>query len=250
MLEDHKECTIDEILDSYNLDEYIMPSEIQKVLDEAVQEGNLRIRKDVQKNKHYYTFEKSFQNALITNNTIIVISKPRLKHLRLDVPKLRNDFIDTKECYKKIFQETNIVLRISSPFFEYNFFEEFPEFVNYLQDLLRKDVKIKLFTRDSKQVKSQLKKLKILVQNENKLHNLMISRYHLSGERGTVFSSTHAKMLIGDNSLAYVGSAEVRKNSILANFEVGCLIADESVFGLCEIFDLMFNMGIKEDETA
>ena len=91
-----------------------------------------------------------------------------------------------------------------------------------------------------------MKKLNILVKNEKKFHNLKILRYHLSGERGTVFSSTHAKMLIADNSLAYIGSAEVRKNSILANFEVGCLISDESVFGLCEVFDLMFNMGIKK----
>lgn len=250
ILDYYKECSLDEILDSYDLDEYITPSEIQKVIDRAVKAGNLQVRRDDKKNKTYYTIVKPFKNALNNNTTTIVISKPRLKQLRLDVPKLRNDFIDTKECYKKIFQATRTILRICSPFFEYNFFEEFPEFVKYLQDLLREDVEIKVLTRDSKQVNSQLKKLNILVKNEKKLHNLKISRYHLFGERGTVFSSTHAKMLIADNSLAYIGSAEVRKNSILANFEVGCLITDESVFGLCEIFDLMFNMGIKKDEIT
>jgi hypothetical protein len=43
--------------------------------------------------------------------------------------------------------------------------------------------------------------------------------------------------------MAYVGSAELRRNSLIANFEVGCLVKGPQVFGICEVFDLMFSKG-------
>jgi len=50
-------------------------------------------------------------------------------------------------------------------------------------------------------------------------------------------------LLIADSSSAYIGSAELRKNSIISNFEIGCYVRGPEVAGLCEVFDLMFSKG-------
>jgi phosphatidylserine/phosphatidylglycerophosphate/cardiolipin synthase-like enzyme len=62
-------------------------------------------------------------------------------------------------------------------------------------------------------------------------------------EDGTIISSTHAKLIIADYDLAYIGSAELRRNSLVTNFEIGCLIRGSQVFGICEVFDFIFSRG-------
>ena len=52
-------------------------------------------------------------------------------------------------------------------------------------------------------------------------------------------SSNHAKLVISDDSSAYVGSAELRLNSLYKNFEVGVVIRGTNVVGLTELFDAM-----------
>ena len=68
---------------------------------------------------------------------------------------------------------------------------------------------------------------------------LKIYDYHLESPDGSIISSTHSKMAIADNLMAYIGSGEFRKNSLIKNFEIGCLVQGPIVAGLCESFDLM-----------
>ena len=78
-----------------------------------------------------------------------------------------------------------------------------------------------------------------LAETNNCSDSLQIYAYHYSDHQGRVVSSIHSKLIIADTSLAYIGSAEIRKNSLDNNFEAGCLISGPSVIGLCEAFDCM-----------
>jgi len=78
------------------------------------------------------------------------------------------------------------------------------------------------------------------LKEKNDSFKLKIADYHILDDVNRIKSSTHAKLVISDYNSAYIGSGEFRKNSLLANFEVGCLVEGPQVFGICEVFDLMF----------
>lgn len=190
---------------------------------------------------------KPFQLPDFKTKTSIVISRPRLRQLSLESIERRNNQIDSVDCFRKIISSAKIYLRICSPFIEENVLDasSFPDLYKLLSDALKRDVKIRLLTRELfKRPKIRGNEVQWLIDmatDLGKRDNLKIMDYHFSEKR--VISSTHAKLIIADFDMAYVGSAELRMNNLVANFEVGCLIEGTQVFGICEIFDLMFSQG-------
>ena len=55
------------------------------------------------------------------------------------------------------------------------------------------------------------------------------------------FESSHAKILIVDNNIAYVGSGEWRENSLFYNFEVGVVLRGPIVEELIRLYDIVWN---------
>ena len=111
--------------------------------------------------------------------------------------------------------------------------DAFPDLLECMSNALNRNVKVRILTRDLKtRGEREIAWILNLAKRLEKENNLSIVDYHLLSESGKILSSTHAKIIISDDKLAYIGSAELRKNSLIANFEVGCLLSGTSSYWL------------------
>lgn len=174
-----------------------------------------------------------------------VVSTPHLNEISINEIKKRNDILDLKECFRKVFTASNEILRISSPFIQNNILDNdaFPELKSLMKSRLENSVEIRIITREiENKRKSDLDWIIKMAKEMNKIELLKIVDYHIR-KNNRIYASTHSKVVISDRNMAYVGSGELRKNSLNVNLEVGCLIEGNIVVGLCEIFDYMFSKG-------
>ena len=68
-----------------------------------------------------------------------------------------------------------------------------------------------------------------------------IRNYYYQSKDNKLMSSIHAKIIIIDDNLAYVGSGEIRKNSFEKNLEVGVILTGSKVSELTLIFNKLFS---------
>lgn len=177
-----------------------------------------------------------------SNNVEIVISIPLLTELGLGRIKTRNKMVETRDAFRRIIRSAQNVLRISSPFFQRNIIEHkgLPEIKSLFLEAFERGCEIRLLSREIfLRRASEFEWIRDFAINQGYPNLLKIYDYHLESPDGGIVSSTHSKMAIADISIAYVGSGEFRMNSLIKNFEIGCLVQGPIVAGLCESFDLM-----------
>jgi|SRR5208283_5321941 len=247
-LEKNKSVTVKELIENYSSIPTVTESEIRHVITNAVKMGFLNINYPTGGSRDLATvlIAEPFTCAEETPNVNIVISKPRLRELGLVNIQQRNDQMDTIDCFRTLIDSSRHVIRICSPFMQSDVIDDdaFPDLINCMSRALTRNVHVRILTRDLKtRGEREIAWILKLAKSLDKENNLSIVDYHLLAESGKILSSTHAKLIISDDKLAYVGSAELRKNSLIANFEVGCLLSGSQVTGLCEIFDTMFSKG-------
>lgn len=232
----------DDLLDAYN-GPCIQEGEMRAVIRQLVQEGSVEAVRERTKPVRY-RLVKDILPLDRKDSFVIVVSRPQLHDLGIEEIQQRNDQIDTVDCFRTILQSSLGALRICSPFME--FIEDdsaFPDLEGKVYDALSRGVRIKVLSREiSKRRAREALRLKQLAEQAGRPENIQIVDYYFEKDQ-RLFSSTHAKLLIADATVAYVGSGELRRNSLVVNFEVGCQIMGPSVSGLCEIFDSMFNRG-------
>jgi hypothetical protein len=245
----HGSCKIKDIFLSYNSPVKVTKSELINTVNSSIRKGYLRIIKQrVPREDSIVVLEKPFRFDSIEDKISIVISKPRFRGISLENFEHRNNQIDSITCFREIITSTRQVLRICSPFLQKNVLSEdsFPELTDLLMGLFRKNIEIRILSRELFKGRGEhLQWVVDIADSLDKRHNLKIVDYHFESENGSIISSTHAKILVADSEIAYVGSAELRMNSLVANFEVGCMIQGLQVFGICEVFDFMFSQGRK-----
>ncbi|NKQ38949.1 MAG: hypothetical protein HF967_05685 [Methanosarcinales archaeon] len=246
-LKNYGPCSIEDILHNYDSSIQINEEELRNTIHNALKTGNLQIIDEkTPLDKTIVKLSKSFLFTNASNDTCIVVSKPRLRELSIENIEKRNMQIDSVECFQKIITSAKEVIRICSPFMQKNVLNDdaFPELRQLIFDALKKNVKIRLLSRELFDGRGkEIQWIVDVADDIGKINNITIVDYHFSSENGAILSSTHAKLLIADFDMAYVGSAELRRNSLIANFEVGCLIKGPQVFGICEVFDFMFSKG-------
>lgn len=242
----HRSCTLWSLLQNYSSKEVATESELRTVLYKLIDEGSLKLLNgkitsdnSVVKLSRLPTFKK------IKDEIKIVVSKPNLKEISIQDIEDRNSQINSIECFRFIISSAKNTLRICSPFIQHNVLniDAFPDFKKLIVDALNRGVEVKLLTRELNERHEEVQWLVEIANKIDKGSNLSIVDYHLQEKDGSILSSTHAKILIADYDVAYIGSAELRKNSLIKNLEIGCMIRGSSVFGICEVFDFMFSQG-------
>ncbi len=240
-------CSIKELICNYKSSVTTTEAELRNTISNALRLGFLQI---VDKKTSWDDSTVCLLRPFLFNNAdgkiSIVISRPRLKELSLGGIEDRNKQIDSIDCFREIITSANKILRICSPFIQKNVLSEdaFPELERLIIDALDRNVDIRLLSRELFQGRGEeIYWIVDIAKDLGKEEKLTIVDYHILSERGDILSSTHAKLLIADYAMAYVGSAELRRNSLIANFEVGCLISGTAVVGICEVFDSMFSQG-------
>lgn len=74
-----------------------------------------------------------------------------------------------------------------------------------------------------------------------KMESDVYVKYLVERQKGSQIYQVHAKMVICDGGMAYVGSANLVETSLHHNFEMGILIDDKNVIGyLDKIFDYIY----------
>jgi len=245
-LSDIESCTLWSLLQNYSNKEIATESEIRTVVYKLIDEGCLQLLNgkrtsddSVVKLARYPIFKK------IENEIKIVVSKPNLREISIQDIEDRNHQINSIECFRVIISSAKNTLRICSPFIQHNVLniDAFPDLRKLLADALNRGVEVKLLTRELNERNEEVQWLVEVANKIDKRSDLSIVDYHLQEKDGSILSSTHAKILIADYDVAYIGSAELRKNSLIKNLEIGCMIRGSSVFGICEVFDFMFSQG-------
>lgn len=240
-------CSIKELIQNYSSSIPTTEAELRNAINNALKLGHIKIiDRKIPRDESTVRLSKPFLFNCSEGNFYIVISKPRMRELSLGGIEERNNQIDSIDCFREIISSARRILRICSPFIQKNVLSEdsFPDLKELLIDALERNVNIRLLSRELFQGRGEeVQWLINIAQDLDKEKNLTIVDYHLSSEQGNVLSSTHAKLLIADYDKAYVGSAELRRNSLVANFEVGCLLTGPQVIGICEVFDFMLSRG-------
>ena len=240
-------CSIKQLMRNYQTNIPTTEAELRNAISNALRTGNIQIiEKKTSWDESTLCLIRPFSINNSEENISIVISRPRLKELSLGGIEDRNKQIDSIDCFREIITSANKILRICSPFIQKNVMSDdaFPDLKQLVIDALERNVEIRLLSRELFQNRGdEVKWIIDIAKYLDKCEKLKIVDYHILSEQGGIFSSTHAKLLIADYDLAYVGSAELRRNSLVANFEVGCMIRGDNVIGICEVFDSMFFHG-------
>jgi len=146
-----------------------------------------------------------------------------------------------KKVFLDLFRSASKSICICSPFFES---AGMTQFIQILKNKAQDGVSIQILTREGYKLKKfrDLKNLHTLFKEHEIQRKLDIRNYHFSDSNNHVASSIHAKIIIVDERLGYLGSGEIRKNSIEKNLELGVLLKGEKVLELKAVFDAIFNV--------
>lgn len=241
-IENEGETTIASVIRGYDGDPDASEKEIREAIEWGTELAYLRL-----------TVERPYYNSIVGLGNIhppsstdgsyrLVISIPKMMELGFSRVASRNDMVETREAFKRVLTNARRTLRISSPFFESTILDKdgMPDIKEYFIFAFERGCQVIVLSRHtSSKLAKNFGWLCDLAKANNCSDLLSLYEYHHEDDQGKVFSSMHTKMIISDSSLAYVGSAEIRRGSLANNFEVGCLIDGPAVSGLCEAFDLM-----------
>ena len=159
-----------------------------------------------------------------------------LKSQRIEIFHLLDEFIS-------LFKNAKEIIRICSPFIEWSGFVYFKDL---LLEKVRQGVKLRILGRQllPHERDNRHKDIKQIYETfkSRGLENFVeIRNYFFLTETNILASSIHAKMIVGDNGEAYVGSGEIRENSFVKNLEIGTILSGEKVLELVKIFDGIYS---------
>lgn len=187
---------------------------------------------------------------------ILVLGLPGV-HAKQFISKLDEKkilYIDHDVAWKSLMRNAINNISIISPFADKKGFDFFG---NYLIDAVKKNIDVEIITRSLKRTNKKNPRL-LAFSNFyrhfcDELKNREINIYQFydgtnEEEFHSHLGSVHAKLLIQDSKMAYIGSGEFRGNSIFKNIEIGYITSNESqVVNLKGIFDITKSMSIKTD---
>lgn len=231
--------TFSELLDINHEIENYSETDIMKALIWGVSQDLITLEYQKDNQERLFIFHKLDWKYKIIDEAEIAISGPHVYNLTIRNILERNNFITTKAAFEKILLSGDRIIRISSPFFEKNITNQsgMEHFENILKIKLNSGCKIIILTREVHKRSKDFNWLIDVAKNSNFPHNLEIYDFHMINNDMIIDSSLHAKLIIADQSMAYLGSAELRFNSVYKNFEAGIVISGASVQGIVELFE-------------
>lgn len=189
-----------------------------------------------------------FKNKEISEYPKLVMSLPPYDTfgLKRNLELANINYFNIKNEFEKLFECSEESIYICSPFLEWNGFDAF---LPILLSKAKKGVDIKIISRqiDKNDFQSRFQDIKKV--NDHFINNfskVQIRNYHYHSNN-YVISSTHAKFIVCDNNIAYIGSGELRNNSFEKNFELGVIIQGKKAKQLGIIFNRLFSVSEEID---
>jgi phosphatidylserine/phosphatidylglycerophosphate/cardiolipin synthase-like enzyme len=152
------------------------------------------------------------------------------------------DYYPTELAFRELFSSARSEILLCSPFAEFNglirFTEVFAARLTSGCKLLFLSRQVSPQDRGSRFQQIQ-QFLDLLASRGTPLDAVEVRNYHFS-DQARVESSSHAKLIVVDGKRAYLGSADVRANSLDRNFEVGMIVTGRPAVELRRVFLAMF----------
>ncbi|WP_042662321.1 phosphatidylserine/phosphatidylglycerophosphate/cardiolipin synthase family protein [Haloferax sp. ATB1] len=130
-------------------------------------------------------------------------------------------------------------VRIANPYFDPSL-----ELVSDLASLPRRGVETHLLTRETADeegdTRTTLNKMWNLIDEEHRDNFEVRDLYRWDEKQGSQAFATHAKIVIVDERVCYVGSANLTDTSLSTNFEFGVVVEGDIVEGAATVFDEVF----------
>ena len=143
--------------------------------------------------------------------------------------------LDFRDAVAKILQSAKAIVRVSSPFIDYS---GVAFFLDELRGLAERRVRMKLLTRQSRDLDfRRAVKLMAGIYARAGFSDGFEARSYLERYSGVLLEGVHAKLIISDSNLAYIGSGELRAGSYVSNFELGVITRGKVAEIASKIFD-------------
>jgi len=144
---------------------------------------------------------------------------------------------------RRLILEAQSSVRIANPYFDPN-----ETIVDDIIALPRKGVKTKILTREV-DIPDHVETINRFRDEltDNQLDNLELRDLFETDTSGRQTTATHAKIMIVDDTIAYLGSANLTTTSLGSNFEIGALIQGPPVDEVTAVFDMVFSTAEKID---
>lgn len=174
----------------------------------------------------------------------IVISIPPFNKFGFEAAlrKQQIEYVRIKDKFVELIKNAKKEVKICSPFME---LYKLKEIEDLIISKLDGGVKVKILTRELNNPESdrynQFNKFINRIKKLGLFNKIEIRDYHFSN-KGVVLSSTHSKILVIDDEIAYLGSGEIRYNTFYKNFEIGIVLSGSTlVKDLSGIYDIIFS---------
>jgi hypothetical protein len=144
-------CKIKDLLQSYSGFIQVTKAELINTINKSLRAGNLTIIEEKTPWENSTIILVSpFPITDTRESFSIVVSKPRLRELSVGTIEERNKQVDSIDCFREIIVSAKDILRICSPFIQKNVLSDdsFPELRKLLIDALKKNVEIRLLSRE------------------------------------------------------------------------------------------------------
>lgn len=171
----------------------------------------------------------------------ILVSLPSFNFFGLEseLNSLNVPFYSMKDEFKSLFENAEKTIYICSPFLE---FKGINEFLTILISKAKSGVDIKIISREINKSKNKFNEIKKIYNEFNDKNAKVEIRDYYYESNFRLASSVHAKLIISDNKLAYIGSGELRENSFEKNFESGVIIDGIKAQQIGLIFEKLFSL--------
>jgi phosphatidylserine/phosphatidylglycerophosphate/cardiolipin synthase-like enzyme len=142
---------------------------------------------------------------------------------------------------RRYLAEATDTVRIANPYFD-----DTEHVLDDLVALPRRNVDLKLVTREvdtddpNQSAVDAIEEITGQLSNDERQH-LFVRDFYDTNRYDSQIGATHAKAVIIDEQVAYLGSANLTRLSLTGNFELGVLLRGELVTDLVAVFDAMFD---------
>lgn len=142
---------------------------------------------------------------------------------------------DTDTCFQSIALSAKSEFTIMTPFLD-------KVGVLWVKELFEltaeKDIKRTLVIRDYEKCKQQLRQIREAIERlDIKIIDYLIEYQDAEAKRNQSYETFHAKIVLADDTVAYIGSANMLESSQIRSLEAGVVIKDHSAVYLKELID-------------
>jgi len=151
--------------------------------------------------------------------------------------------LDFREAIAKVLQSAREIIRMSSPFIDY---PGVAFFLEELRGLAERRVRMRLLTRQSRDLDFRRAiRLMAGLYARSGFSEGFEARSYLERYSGVLLEGVHAKLIISDSDLVYIGSGELRAGSYISNFELGVIAKGYVAEIASKIFDSVWKRSVK-----